>query len=145
VAERTDWRAVGIGVAVGLAGTLLLGMVFRLMQFDVERHGPWLIHVFSYGAGAVVDIACGATAGALARRRGALHGVLAGLGASLASPVVGYVTMLVQGHGTAPIELDAYLLAIAFSSGVGIVLATVAGAIAAPIAARARGRADPAP
>jgi hypothetical protein len=136
MAERIEGRAVGIGVAVGLAGTLLLGMAFRLMPFDVERHGLWLIYAFSYGAGALIDIACGATAGALARRRGALHGALAGLIANLLSPLIGYATMLVQGRGTAPIEFGSYVLAIAGSSLIGVVLATIAGAIAARIALR---------
>ena len=136
MAERIDWRAVGIGVAVGLAGTLLLGMAFRLIQFDVERHGLWVIYAFSYGMGALVDIACGATAGALARRRGALHGLLAGLVAAFVSPLLGYVTMWVQGRGTAPVEFGPYLLAIAGGSLIGVVLATIAGAVAARIAAR---------
>jgi hypothetical protein len=94
-----------------------------------------VIYVFSYGAGALVDIACGATAGALARRRGALHGMLAGLIAALVSPLLGYATMWVQGRGTAPIDFASYLLAIAGSSLVGVVLAALAGLVAARIAA----------
>lgn len=135
MADRIDWPAVGIGAAVGLAGTLLLSMVFRLLPFDVERHGLWAIYVFSYGAGALIDIACGATAGALARQRGALHGMLAGLIAALVSPLLGYATMWVHGRGMAPIGFASYLLAIAGSSLVGVVLAALSGLIAARIAA----------
>ena len=135
MAEPIDWRAVGIGAAVGIGGSLLLNVMYRVFPIDVERHGLWLVYALSYGGGALIDAACGATAGALARRRGALHGLLAGGITALVAPLVGFIMMWVETRGLPPIELLPYLVALATGALIGIAIATAAGFVAARIAA----------
>jgi hypothetical protein len=131
-----NWRAIGIAVMVGLGGSLILGVLWRVFPPSTEHVPLWAIMALSYGLGAILDLATGAVAGALARVRGALHGLTAGAITSVLSPLIGLTMMLVEGRGTLPVPLLDYALAIAGSTLVGIVLATIAGAIAAPIAAR---------
>lgn len=133
-AGGVDWRAVGIGAAVGIGGGLVLGVLIRLVPFDFERYGMWTYQLLTYGAGGLIDLACGATAGALARPRGALHGFLAGTIASLVSPLLGLVMFFVTTRFAAPLDVLPWLLAVATGVVLGIVLATLAGAIAARIA-----------
>jgi hypothetical protein len=131
-----NWRAIGIAVMVGLGGSLILGVLWRVFPLSTEHVPLWAIMAMSYGLGAILDLATGAVAGALARVRGALHGLTAGAITSVLSPLIGLTMMLVEGRGTLPVPLLDYALAIAGSTVVGIVLATIAGAIAAPIASR---------
>lgn len=125
-----NWRAIGVAVAVGLGGSLLVGMVFRLFPFDASERPMWLFLALSYGAGAVLDIAVGAIAGALARVRGALHGLVAGSIATLLSPLIGFAVLWVETRGEVPLGLLQFYAGIAVSGVVGIALSTMAGAIA---------------
>ena len=131
-----NWRAIGIGVAVGIGGSLVLNVLFHLFPFDGEKHPMWAILAISYGTGALLDIAVGATAGWLAAQRGAIHGLLAGVIVSLVTPLIGFALMWARERGHVPIELLPYLLAVAWGALLGVALSTIAGAIAAPIAAR---------
>jgi hypothetical protein len=130
-----DWRAVGIGAAVGIGGGLLLHLLFRVFPISVEEGRIWLVYVLNYGGGMLVDAACGATAGVLARRRGALHGLLAGAIAALLSPLIGFAMMWMETRGAPPIQVSAYLIAIATGALLGTAIATAAGAIGARAAA----------
>lgn len=130
-----NWRAIGIGVAIGLGGTLLLGVLFRLLPWEAGEH-LWMFMALSYVAGALIDIAAGATAGALARTRGALHGFVTGVIATLVSPLLGYARFWVETRGEAPLGLLQFYAGIAVSGVIGIALATAAGAVAARIAAK---------
>jgi hypothetical protein len=128
-----NWRAIGIGVAIGLGGSLVLGVMFRM--FPLEADGRlWIFLTLSYLAGGVIDIATGATAGALARTRGAVHGLVAGVIATLVSPLLGYAMFWVETRGEAPLGLLEFYAGIAISGLIGIALATAAGAVAARIA-----------
>jgi hypothetical protein len=135
-AGGVDWRAVGIGAAVGIGGSLLLGVLMRLVPFDFERHGMWTYQLLTYGAGGLVDLACGATAGALAGRRGALHGLLAGAITAVVSPLLGLAMFFVTTRFAVPLDVLPWLLAVATGALLGIVLATLAGAVAARLAPR---------
>jgi hypothetical protein len=129
-----NWKAIGIGVGVGVGCSLLMGVLFRIFPFDASAHPLWIFMLLSYGAGALIDIATGATAGALARTRGALHGLLAGAIALLLSPLIGYAMMWVETRGEPPIDVLAYAFVILVRGLVGVALATAAGAVAAYIA-----------
>lgn len=131
-----NWRAIGVGVSVGIGGSLLLNVLFHLFPFDGEKHPIWAILAISYAAGALIDIAVGATTGWLARRRGASHGFVAGLITSLISPLLGYLMVLMRERGEVPFALIPYLYALLPGTVVGMVLATIAGAIAAHFAVK---------
>jgi hypothetical protein len=131
-----NWRAIGIAIAVGIAGSLALGMLFHLFPFDAEKHPMWAILAISYVSAALVDIAVGATAGWLAARRGALHGLLAGLISGLISTLMGFAMMWVRTRGAVPIEFLPYVFALLWGLLLGVVLATLSGAVAAWLAAR---------
>lgn len=136
-----NWRAVGIGAAVGVGGTLVLGVLFRLFPWEVGDR-LWLFLALGYLTGGIVDIATGATAGALARRRGALHGLVAGTIATLLSPLIGYALFWVQTRGAAPLGLLDFFAGVAVSGVLGIALSTAAGAIAARVSVRTDARRD---
>jgi hypothetical protein len=133
---QLNWRAIGIAVAIGLAGSLVMGLLFRVFPFDASERPMWLFFVFSYGAGALLDIAVGGTAGALARVRGALHGLVAGAIATVLAPLIGFAMMWVETGGEVPLGLVEFYAGIAISGVVGIALATAAGAVATRIAAK---------
>lgn len=128
-----NWRAIGIGVAIGLGGSLVLGVMFGLLPWEAGEH-LWMFMALSYVAGGLLDIAAGATAGALARTRGALHGSVTGVIATLVSPLLGYARFWIETRGVAPLGLLAFYAGIAISGLIGIALATAAGAVAARIA-----------
>ena len=129
-------RAIGIGAAVGIGGSMLLGVLFQLFPFDGEKHPLWAILAISYASGALVDIAAGATAGWLAARRGALHGLLAGLISGLVSPLLGFAMMWVRERGAVPIEFVPYLFAVSSGVALGVLVAAISGAISGAVAAR---------
>lgn len=131
-----SWRAIGIGAAVGIGGSMLLGLLFQLFPFDGEKHPVWAIVAISYASGALVDIAAGATSGWLAARRGALHGLLAGLAVGLLSPLLGFAMMWVRERGQVPIGFVTYLQGMVPGAALGVFLATLAGALAARLARR---------
>ena len=133
-----NWKAIAIGVAVGLAGALLLGIAFRVFPFDATERPLWIFMAISYGAGALIDIAVGATAGAIARQRGAMHGLIAGAIATVLAPLVGFTMMWVETRGAPPIGFIEFYAGIAVNGLIGIALSTAAGAVAAPIAAKQR-------
>jgi hypothetical protein len=129
-----NWRAIGIAVAVGLGGSLLMNVLFRLFPFDAGERPMWVFFALSYGAGALLDIAVGATAGTLARVRGAVHGLVAGIIATVLAPVVGYAIFLVETRGAAPLGLIEFYAGIAVSGLIGIALAAAAGEVAVRVA-----------
>jgi hypothetical protein len=88
--------------------------------------------------GAVIDIATGAAAGWFAGRRGSMHGLFAGLIANIVSMGVGYVmTVLRTDYGRTVEQVIGYLAAVVPWQIVGVALATIAGAIAVRLQARA--------
>lgn len=95
--ERSDWRAVGLGLGVGaLAGTGV-GLMFGLMDKGGVRAGRYIPRDMAYGAGlgAVVGlisggIAAGATDDMEKIAFGGAVGILAGAG-------VGIITGIIEG------------------------------------------------
>ena len=134
-----SWKAIGLGVAVGIGGALLMSIVWRVFPFDASERPLWMVYVLSYAAGVLIDAATGATAGWLARVRGAAHGFFAGLIAGVISPFIGFAFILVETRGAAPIEWGGYFTQVAIGAAIGIVVAAVAGAIAARLAAKDAG------
>ena len=130
-----NWRAIGIGVAVGLGGSLVLGVLFRMLPWEAGER-LWIFMALSYVAGGLVDIATGAVAGALARTRGAMHGFVAGTIATVVSPLLGYAMFWVETRGEAQLGLLQFYAGIAVSGLIGIALATAAGAVAAQLATK---------
>jgi hypothetical protein len=129
-------RALMLGVLVGLGGTLLLGLLFTVFPLDANERPMWAILLLSYAAGALVDVATGATAGWIARQRGALHGLLVGVIANLLSPVLGYGMMWLRIGREHPLDIVEYAFAILPGSVMGVLLAMLAGMVAATIARR---------
>lgn len=136
MADGLDWRAIGIAIAVGLGGSLLLGTLFQALPYDGVSIPLGLYLGLSYGSALLVDLATGATAGAIARRRGLAHALVAVLVCSVVSPLLGLAMTLVRNRPLPDIGLLDYLGAIAGSTVAGIVIACVAGAVAARMAAR---------
>ena len=48
-----NWRAIGIGVAVGLGGSLVLGVLFRMLPWEAGER-LWIFMALSYVAGGLV-------------------------------------------------------------------------------------------
>jgi len=140
-APSLDWRAIGIGAAVGIGASLAMSVLWMLFPLQARpEHLTWVL-LASHAIGALIDIATGATAGWLAGRRGSMHGLVAGLAANLASMAVGYAITLVRtGYGRSVQETLAYLMAMVPWQVVGVVLATIAGTIAVRLRARAAPR-----
>lgn len=133
-----DLRAIGIGAAAGIAASIAMSVLWAVLP--AEKIGAHLAVVLlaSHAIGAVVDIATGAIAGWMAGRRGSLHGLFAGLIANLVSMTIGYcMTLLRTDYGRTVEQVVSYLVAIVPWQIVGVALATIAGAIAVRLRARA--------
>jgi hypothetical protein len=132
-----DPRAIALGagatLAIGLSSTFLVQSVLvGDTAPDVE-----LWRLLSTVVGLFADAIGGATAGFIARRRGAVHGVLASLLAAIGGLLVTAVMLGRQGH----IELlgdVAFLAQWLLWTALGAVLAAAAGAFAARVAAVAK-------
>ena len=134
-----NWRAIGIGVAVGVGASLALGVLFRAFPHDASERPLWIFLALSYVAGGLIDIAVGATAGWLARVRGAMHGLIAGAIATILSPLIGYASFWIEMRGAPPLGLLDFFAGMAISGVIGIAIAAAAGAVAARIAASRSG------
>ena len=131
-----NWRAVGIGAFAGLVLVALqVGIAFVV---PLDRHPELIKYVIS--ANQILSVACyavaGAVAGNIARRNGALHGMFAGVATSIAGRIFGttlaylrYGIEAVQAMLSEPLTQVVYFL-------IGVIIATVAGGIAARIALR---------
>ena len=136
-AQELDFRAIGIGTAVGIGASLAMSMLWVLFPPGAVAANVSLIVAISHLAGAAIDIATGATAGWLAGRRGSMHGLFAGLIANIASLAIGYtMTVLRTDYGDTVEEVIAYLMALVPWQIVGVALATIAGAVAVRFAQR---------
>jgi hypothetical protein len=131
-----DLRAIGVGAAVGIGGSIAMSLLWGLLV-DVTPAQLMLVVTISHLLGAAVDIASGAAAGWLARRRGSLHGLFAGLLANIVSLAVAYATMLLRtDYGDSVEEVLAWLMAVVPWQVIGVALASIAGAIAVRFANR---------
>ena len=129
-----NWRAVGIGAFAGLVVVALqVGIAFVV---PLERHPELIKYVIA--ANQILSVACyavaGSVAGNIARRNGALHGMFAGAATSIAGRIFAttlsylrYGIEAVQAMLSEPLTQVVYFL-------VGVIIATVAGGIAARIA-----------
>jgi hypothetical protein len=131
-------RAVGTGV---LGGILVIALQF-VIAFGVplERYPDLIRYVLV--ANQLLSIAtyavAGAVAGNYARRRGALHGLAAGFATAVAGRVFG-MTLSYLRYGIDAVEAALTpWQTLVILVGIGLVIATVAGAIGARIALRRR-------
>ena len=130
-------RAIFIGAAVGIGVSLAMSLMWVLFPTENVAANLGIVLIVSHVIGALVDIATGATAGWLARSRGAMHGLFAGLIANIVSLAIGYAITLVRtDYGRTVDEVIQYLIAMLPWQVVGIALATIAGAIAVRLAPR---------
>jgi hypothetical protein len=133
-----DFRAIGIGAAAGIGASLVMSVMWMLFPMNAMAGHFGIVMLASYLIGALIDIATGAIAGWLARRRGSLHGLFAGLIANIVSMGVGYaLTLLRTDYGRSVEQVIAYLVAVVPWQIVGVALATIAGTIAVRLQARA--------
>ena len=133
-AEALDWRAIAAGagasLAIGLSASFLMRSV--LAGGDVVLGFGTLVAINGV-VSVIADLVGGATAGLLAKRRGALHGLLAMLLASACGLVISVVMMARYGAlASIGIAWWAQWLGLAI---VGVAIGTFAGWVAARIAA----------
>jgi hypothetical protein len=118
-----DVRAIGIGAAVGIGASLAVSLMWILFPMQNAAEHISLVILVSH--------AIGAAAGWLARVRGSVHGLFAGLIANIVSMGIGYAITLVRtDYGRTAEEVISYLATMLPWQVVGIALATLAGAIA---------------
>jgi hypothetical protein len=130
-------RAIFIGAAVGIGASLAMSLMWVLLPAENVAANLGIVLMASHVIGALIDIATGATAGWLARTRGSMHGLFAGLLANIVSLAIGYAITLVRtDYGRTVEQVMAYLVAMLPWQIVGIALATIAGAIAVRLAPR---------
>ncbi|HVF33957.1 MAG TPA: hypothetical protein VND91_01385 [Candidatus Saccharimonadia bacterium] len=125
-----DWRAVGYGIVAGLVVFAL--QVVIAFVVPLERFPGLLTYVIV--ANQLLSVAtyavAGAVAGKLARRAGALHGMLAGFGIAIAGRILGALLNYVR-HGIEGVQASwAEPATIAVMLFIGVVVASVAGGIA---------------
>ena len=126
-----DMRAIGIGAAVGIGASVVMSTLWILFPMQNAAEHIGIILIVSHLIGAIIDIATGAVAGWLARARGSIHGLFAGLIANIVSLGIGYAITLVRtDYGRTVEQVIAYLASMLPWQVVGIALATLAGAIA---------------
>jgi hypothetical protein len=130
-----DWRAAlvggGIAIALGIGVSWLAQAAIRGGMAPDSR----MVYLAMAIAGLLVDAIGGAVAGAIARRQGALHGVVACALATFAG--LAFTILMVQKAGVAPASLGATFWAQWVAQALlGFAAAAVAGLLAARIAAR---------
>lgn len=132
-----DLPAIGVGAAVGIGASIAMSVLWAVFPQEKIVEHVGVVVLASHLIGALIDIATGATAGWLARQRGSLHGLFAGLIANIVSLGVGYaMTVLRTDYGRTVEEVLAYLAQLVPWQIVGVALSTIAGAIAVRFAAR---------
>lgn len=130
-------RAIFTGAAVGIGASLAMSLIWGLFPVADATAYIGLILIVSHLVGAVIDIATGAVAGWLARVRGSMHGLFAGLIANIVALGIGYAITLVRtDYGRTVEQVIEYLLAMLPWQIIGVALATIAGAIAVRLAQR---------
>lgn len=91
-----NWQAIGIGavvgVMIGFAWSTALGAMIAANPSSYDS-----IKWIGYAVGIVNDLACGAVAGWIAKRRGAAHGALADVVAIVVGFVLGTVLNIARG------------------------------------------------
>jgi hypothetical protein len=130
-------QAIMIGSAVGIGASLAMAVFWSVVP--MQNLGEWIgvALIVSQIVGASIDIATGAVAGWIARSRGSMHGLFAGLIANIVSLGIGYgMTLLRTDYGRTSEEVIQYLMALLPWQVIGIALSTIAGAIAVRLAAR---------
>ena len=133
-----NWRAVALGV---LAGAMVIAMQFVIAFGAPLDSNPDLIR-YVLVANQLLSVAtyavAGAVAGNFARRRGALHGLAAGF----ATAVVGRLFGMALGYFRYGVDAVMASLTpwqtLVILVAIGLVIATVGGAIGARIALRRR-------
>ena len=136
-ASALNLRAVWLGAAVGIGASVVMSLLWVLFPTQNLAEHIGLVLIVSHSIGALIDIATGFTAGWLARQRGAMHGFFAGLIANIVSLAIGYsITLVRTDYGRTVEEVVSYLVSMLPWQIVGVVLATIAGAIAVRVAPR---------
>ena len=127
-----DWRAIAAGagasLAIGMSASFLMRAALGAGGIVLATGTVWAL---SGLVSALADVVGGATAGLMAKRRGALHGLLAMLLAAAFGLVVSIVMM--ARHSMTP-GLDYWLQWFGMAI-VGVAIGTLAGWAAARIAA----------
>jgi hypothetical protein len=136
-AAGLDLRAIGIGAATGIGASVVMSLLWVLLPTQNMAAHIGIVLIVSHVIGAVIDIATGFVAGWLARQRGAVHGFFAGLIANIVSLAIGYgITLVRTDYGRTVDQVFAYLVSMLPWQIVGVVLATIAGALAVRLAPR---------
>jgi hypothetical protein len=134
-AGTLDWRAIAAGagasIAIGMSASFLMRSALSGGSVDLA-YGTLL--AINGLVSVIADVVGGATAGLLAKRRGALHGLLAMLLASAFGIVVS-VVMLARVGQLALMAGVVYWLQWFGMALVGVAIGTFAGWIAARLAA----------
>ena len=128
-----DWPAVAAGAAAAVAIGFAASMLMRPLY--AGGMGASLIAVIGMGISMLADACGGALAGLMAKRRGALHGALAMVGASLVGVLISLVMMARMGQMQLLLNLPYWLQWFLYAI-LGLIVGTVAGAIAAKVAAK---------
>jgi hypothetical protein len=127
-----DWTAIAAGAAASLAIGFSASFLLRPMYLEAEL-GYGTIVAIGLVASLLADAVGGAVAGFMAKRRGALHGALAMVGASVFGIAASVVMMSRQGHLEAFASLSYWLQWLLFAV-LGLAIGTLAGFVAAKVA-----------
>ena len=121
------WRAIAIGAAVSIAGSLAIAALGGMLGPLIDAVGvavvSWAVRLFGLGA----DAAAGFVAGRLAGRDGALHGLVAGAIGAVAGLALSLPAALHAGFEPAA----AWWLPVLAWTLAGVALAFLGGALGA--------------
>ena len=131
--DALDWRAIAAGAGASLAIGFSASFLMRPLFGGNVALGYGTLAAINLLVSILADAVGGATAGALARRRGAVHGALAMVLAAACGFVVTLVMLGRQGH-VASVGAAFWLQWLAYAV-LGLVVGTVAGLVAAKVAA----------
>ncbi|HQX25410.1 MAG TPA: hypothetical protein PLI00_11665 [Pseudomonadota bacterium] len=125
-----DWRAIGIAIVVNLMFWVVGVATTFVIPLEAGGMGLTIYLWFSRVLALASDVATGATAGWLARRRGGAHGAIAdaigGLATLVGSVAIGYARMGEAGF----MATTGYWLTTLSWMLFGVGVAAIAGAIA---------------